>query len=222
MDSVVRPKLHGVTLSHGDNAQHDFLIVMLHGFNSSAAIFAPVGEQYWDHVKNAFVFTPNGAVQDGPDRFHWFDFAGKTSDEIYGGVEEACRAVNETVDGYLDRLGLPDRAVFYVGFSQGATIALHAGLTRANRIGGILSFSGQLILQDRLRASVQARPPVCLVHGRDDTTTPVDKMADALSVLMREKIPTSSHVCAGLGHGLNKDAIVHGLRFLKERTAVCR
>lgn len=214
MDAITTPVLQGVTKWHDEIAYPNCLIVMLHGFNSTAEIFSKIGDQYSPHLKSAYFFIPNGPVEAENGGFHWFDFKGLDGDSIYQGIEDACVQVNQTVDHYLEELRLTDREVFFVGFSQGASIALHAGLMRRNPIAGILSFSGQIIQPDRLRVSVNAHPPVCLIHGRDDTAVPIDKMADAMSFLMRDGTAVDNHPCDGLGHNLNKEALIHGLQFL--------
>ncbi|MFP6712933.1 MAG: dienelactone hydrolase family protein [Rhodospirillales bacterium] len=212
MDAFFTPPLSGIQEWHGKSEVKN-LIVMLHGFNSSGDEFSKVSEQFSKHFQNAYVVTPNGPICDG-DEYRWFNTNGSATDNMYFEIEDACSMVNQTVDYYLNEFNLTPQDVFYVGFSQGAIVALHSGLTRNDQIGGILSFSGQILNAGKLSDSIRSRPPILLVHGANDSTIPVEKISDANSFFMKEKISVKNHICRDLGHNLNKEALVNGLRFL--------
>jgi phospholipase/carboxylesterase len=65
--------------------------------------------------------------------------------------------------------------VVLAGFSQGAAIALHAGVRQARPLAGIMALSMPIPLPERLAeeiSTVNAHIPVFLAHGTQDQVVP--------------------------------------------------
>ena len=91
---------------------------------------------------------------------------------------------------------------------------LHENLVRYGHVAGVVSYSGHLMKPTRLRELIRSLPPVCLIHGREDPVIPIGTMSNAISFLMSEGVKVTSHVCTGLKHSINREAAVHGTRFM--------
>ena len=68
---------------------------------------------------------------------------------------------------------------------------------------------------ESLEAEIRARPPVMLVHGTEDPLLPVALMGEAEAALKRAGVAVESHVREGLGHGIDEEGVMLGMRFLK-------
>lgn len=71
-----------------------------------------------------------------------------------------------------------------LGFSQGAFLALTAGLTNPGRFHGVIAVGGWVnpeVAADLLRA--RPRIEVVLVHGTDDDRVPISRAEEALRIL---------------------------------------
>ena len=68
----------------------------------------------------------------------------------------------------IEKETLPKERIFVGGFSQGAVIAILAGLSYVHKLGGIISLSGYLPLRNSLASHIKNRPPIWMAHGTAD------------------------------------------------------
>lgn len=131
--------------------------------------------------------------------------------------------VNDAVDWLQARDGIS--RVVVVGYSAGGTLALMSGLSRPDSVAAIISVAGATDLAalnktttfEKLKAdisayvgqsspevvspiaqSVEAAPPIFLIHGKDDVIVPV-----AQGVIMAERLRDKKllfKVVPGVGH----------------------
>jgi phospholipase/carboxylesterase len=108
----------------------------------------------------------------GRSALAWFDvYACNRSRIDEEGIEEAAAGLARVI-ARERRRGVPAERIVLAGFSQGGTLALHAGLQRAGSIGGIIALSGALPFLERVPPPTSAPPPVFLAHGYFDTVVP--------------------------------------------------
>lgn len=93
-------------------------------------------------------------------------------------------------------------------------MSLHVSTRLDAEIGGVVSFSGALLAPDQLDAKITARPPVLLVHGRDDEVVPFQAMTIAEAVLSQNDVPVKSLARDGLGHGIDPEGFKEAAAFL--------
>lgn len=101
----------------------------------------------------------------------WYDLFGlsENSREDDAGIEVAKNYVHRLIDEEISN-GVPPSRILVGGFSMGAALALYAGLTYKQKIGGIVSLSGFLLQRTKLPGSHTANltTPVFLGHGTYD------------------------------------------------------
>lgn len=154
--------------------QSDIAVVFLHGLGSSGYDFLPwiqkffpEGQIFWrlPHAKARPVTWLGGEVAPA-----WYDLfeASIRSKEDVEGLELACNFVHDQLNS-LSQLGC--KKIILAGFSQGAALALHAGLKYDKTLAGIAAFSGYL----PQRANLQVKVPqhVWLSHGAEDQVLPM-------------------------------------------------
>jgi phospholipase/carboxylesterase len=147
--------LHGVGSHEGDlmtlapYLDPRFYIVSARAPNTLAP-----GSYAWFHVQ----FTPQGPVINPEEaersRLRLLDFIG------------------ELVETY----GVDPAGVYIMGFSQGAIMGLSLGLTRPDRLAGLVAHSGRILPEIRpIMASPDALRglPVFVAHGTADAVLPI-------------------------------------------------
>jgi phospholipase/carboxylesterase len=154
-------------------------VIAVHGLADSAAEV----DGFADYVVGAF---PTAGVRwvfpkapprpvtlwGGRNALAWFDvYACNRSRVDENGIEEATAYLTRVISRERRR-GVPPERIVLAGFSQGGTLALHAGLQRAGSIGGIIALSGALPFLERVPAPSPASPPLFLAHGYFDTVVP--------------------------------------------------
>ena len=197
------------------------LVVLLHGWGADGDDLIPLADEWGGALPHAAFAAP-----DAPEPHpmlatgrQWFDLGAQpvdlSSERSAAAVEKAADAVNRFADTELARLGLPPGAVAFAGFSQGATVALVAGLGRSGGCAGLVAYSGALA-GGRVPAKVGERPRALLRHGEMDDVVPPISMDVAAKALSAAGIAVESHLVPGLGHGIDSGGIDRGGAFLGE------
>ena len=199
-----------VVLLHGVGADGHDLIDLAHAWAPAlpdAAFVAPHGPEGYDNQ------VPGGAAH-GPGR-QWFSLADRLPAALDAGAARAAPLLDAYVAAELDRLALAPDAVALMGFSQGAMMALHAGLRRRPPPKGILAYAGALLELPGLAAACSGHPPTLLVHGEDDNVVSFARAGAAEAALHRLGIPVQTLWCPGLGHAIDDAGLSTGALFLQ-------
>lgn len=201
-----------VVLCHGVGADGYDLIDLAPGWSHAlpdAVFVAPNAPEPYDGV-------PPGSEFGGRQ---WFSLADRTPSVLQEGARRAAPALARFVDGHLERRGLARDACALVGFSQGAMMALYAGLRRTPPPRAILAYSGALLATPGPASEVAGKPPVLLVHGRDDEVVPFEHGPAAERGLRALGVPVETVWCEGLGHGIDDAGLSAGALFLQRAFA---
>lgn len=105
----------------------------------------------------------------------WFDL--KTLD-MYGpedesGIKNATANIQTMIQSEISA-GIPANRIIVGGFSQGGALALHAGLTSTNTLGGIVALSCWLPLHKSFPGALKTDDtvPIFQCHGEVDPVVP--------------------------------------------------
>ena len=177
------------------------LLILLHGYGSTPAIMAAMGQQLQSVLPGLTVQTPQGepAPHGG---YRWFPIQSASEQEIERGVSHAATGLHRYLDEQKQSLGLSESKVILGGFSQGAILALHVGLRRSQELGGVLAYSGFLSGRQHL-GEITSRPHVVLVHGQNDPIVPVSAHHLTRQALESAGVPVTAHVSAHTGHSVD-------------------
>ena len=93
-------------------------------------------------------------------------------------------------------------------------MALHVGLRRRSAPAAIVGLSGVIAGADELRNEIACRPPVLLIHGSHDEVIPVGALYLTREAVSAAGVPVDCHVCEGLGHGIDDEAVERTEAFL--------
>ncbi|MDX9768684.1 MAG: alpha/beta hydrolase [Ectothiorhodospiraceae bacterium] len=182
-------------------------VIWLHGLGADGHDFEPIVPEFdlpaTTTVRFVFPHAPVRpvTVNAGMRMRAWYDFArmdlvgSETWEHISESVQQVRALMAEEV-----RLGIAPERVFLAGFSQGGVIALHAGLTHPEPIGGVIALSTYLPFAERV--APRQRPAVFLAHGQHDPVIPLaaaerarDWLKDAGCDLRWQVYPMQHSVC---------------------------
>jgi phospholipase/carboxylesterase len=185
--------------------------VLCHGLGADAFDLIDLAPS-WQHACPDALFASVHAPFSHDSGFgrQWWSVADRSPPVVEAGVRTAAPYLHGFLDAELNRLGLPGDAYAIMGFSQGAMMALFAGLRRPVAPRAILAFSGALIAPESLATELSGRPPVLLVHGDADEVVPVSRSHDAEAVLAAAEVPVEAHYIPRLGHGIDDSGISLG------------
>ena len=170
------PTLETIELQSGAAPQAS--LIVLHGLGADGSDFVPVAQQLDLSAQGGarFVFphAPRRpvTVNGGHVMRAWYDVAGFDGPvaEDAAGIRAAAAQIAALIARENAR-GIPDARIVLAGFSQGASMTLHAGLRHPRRLAGLLALSGYLPLAVTLaaeRSAANAAVPIFLAHGEID------------------------------------------------------
>jgi phospholipase/carboxylesterase len=198
------------------------LVVLLHGFGADGTDLIEIGRVWQPWLPDAAFVAPHApepCLAGGSGR-QWFSLTFRDPGERWRGVNAAAPGLQALLDAELAAAGLGPESLALVGFSQGAMMALHAGLRRTPAPAAIIGLSGALVLEpgagpDSLAAAGLSRPPVFLAHGDQDDVIPPGSLFDSAETLGAAGIPAEWHLSAGTAHGIDDGALRHAGLFLR-------
>ena len=194
------------------------LVLLLHGLGADGNDLIGLAEHWGRLLPEAAFAAPDAPelCDMAPAGRQWFSLGDRTPRRMADGIARAADALNAEIDARLAALGLSERDLALVGFSQGTMMSLHVAYRRAAPCAGVLGFSGSLVGGERLSGELRARPPAFLIHGDADDVVPVGALFDAAATLGACGVPVQWHVSSGIGHGIAPDGLELGGRFLRD------
>ena len=103
------------------------------------------------------------------------------SDDCYNfqEAEKSSQKIKDLIEEEVKLIGGKYENVFVGGFSQGACLSLHTGLTYKHLIGGVISLSGALFSQTKILESNKTLK-IFVGHGKKDEVIPYNTNQESL------------------------------------------
>lgn len=193
------------------------LVVLLHGVGADGFDLIDLAPGWGAALPDALFLAPHApeAFDMAPQGRQWFSLEDRNPDRMLAGVESAAAWLQPRLAESLAILGLARRDMALMGFSQGAMLALQAGLFHPERCAGVLAYSGALLGAARLDAAPRPAPPILLVHGEADEVVPVSASRQAEQALRAQGIAVEVAYRPRLGHGIDDHGIALGASALR-------
>jgi phospholipase/carboxylesterase len=211
------PRLSGPSRppASGGNPRH--LVILLHGLGADGNDLIGLAPYWARLLPNAEFLSPNAPFpcDTAPYGYQWFSSQDRSAEAALGGVRAAAPILDAFIDEALEKRDLGSCDLALVGFSQGTMMSLFVGLRRAERIAGIVGFSGRLLAPELLATELRSRPPVLLVHGTEDPLVPYGSLAAAETTLKAAGVPVETVTSVGIGHSIDDQGLRRGGQFLK-------
>jgi phospholipase/carboxylesterase len=178
------------------------LIILLHGWAETGASMAPLAQVLRAKFPQAALLAPDAPEPAGAGRGgrQWYTIRRSEDAGWLDRVAGAVQALEPWVRVQQQRLGVSAPATAFVGFSQGATVAMETASRHDGIAGRVLAFSGRFILMPLLA------PRHCtlhLFHGAADTVVPSSHATLALEHLAALRGDATIDIAHGVGHELH-------------------
>jgi len=182
------------------------LVVLLHGYAANGGQLIGLGKQLQQSLPDVEFVAPHGPVSLFATNLRAWAELRVPFDEVHlwRGIVATAPHLDDFVDGERDRLELSDKQVAFVGFSQGAMMALHVGLRRSEPPAAIVAYSGFVVGRKHLD-EITVRPPVTLIHGEDDPVVPIEAMRLTAAALEEVDVPVETFILPDLGHTIDAE-----------------
>ena len=157
-------------------------LIWLHGLGASGNDFVPLlpdlkldpklGLRFiFPHASNHPVTINGGYVMPS-----WFDILtlGPNPTIDLTSFENSLNAIHALINNEINS-GVPANKIILCGFSQGGSLALHAGLTYPKQLAGLIGLSTFLLdehQQSYQKSQANRNTPILLAHGTQDPVVP--------------------------------------------------
>lgn len=200
-----------------------YLVIFLHGYGSNGEDLLSLCNEFSNILPEAHFISPN-AVQpwEGgfPGCYQWFSlnsgFDSKGIEEMAPDIKKSSNILSDFIDEQLVRFSLTRENLFLIGFSQGAMMSMHQGLTSKEKLAGIVAFSGKLASPDLLGEELSSKPEICLIHGESDPVVPFDYFLKAKDILEEHNFSFEAHSIPNLEHSIDLQGIEYAQNFIKK------
>lgn len=178
-------------------------VIWLHGLGADGHDFAPVVPELrlGDESPVRFVF-PHAplrpiTINRGYIMRGWYDVtdAAFNEDHDLTGIRASTATIHALIEDEIAR-GIPSHRIVLAGFSQGGCIALHGGPSCPHKLAGVMALSSYTVLNrdpEWIAAPANAKTPVFLAHGTQDTIIPHRFGERSVAVLRERGYPVEWH-----------------------------
>lgn len=206
----------------------DKAVVLLHGFGADSDDMVGLVNYYAPKLPNVAFYCPDAptAVPCYSIGRQWFPMENLEQIAISSPEElsviavsmrpyiaKASAEINDLLDKIISANNLAAKDVVLGGFSQGGILALTAGLSRPESLGGILAFS---TMTEIIPAEVKSRPPVLFTYGLEDNILPRHSFLSTIKSLESLGVPLTVNAVPDMGHTINYDTLLTSGAFLQK------
>ncbi|WP_142847797.1 alpha/beta hydrolase [Telmatospirillum sp. J64-1] len=218
------PALSGPSVPPASGGKPKQLVIFLHGVGSDGNDLIALAPYFAQALPDAEFLSPNAPqpFDMAPFGFQWFSLQDRSPEAIGAGVRQTLPVLNAFIDAELEKRGLTDADLALVGFSQGTMMSLHAALRRPRACAVVVGYSGLLADPESLPGEIKSRPPVLLIHGEADDVVPFGLHPAAVEALERAGVPVLAMTRPGLGHSIDQEGLVAGIRFVAQSFGAAR
>ncbi|MEO5805887.1 alpha/beta fold hydrolase [Devosia sp.] len=214
--------LSGPMLAPLSGAEPKHLVVLLHGFGSDGADLIGLAPHFQPLLPDALFVAPDApqTVPGYPSGFQWFAL-NYDSDRV-ANRQHGLPVARPVLVGFLNQLweqtGLSAKDTVLIGFSQGAMMALHVGLSLPEALLGVVAFSGAF--EPSANFGDVPKAPVCIVHGDQDQVVPAYLGDAAAAGLRAAGYDVRHYVARGVGHGISPDGLAFASDFVRDVASI--
>ena len=207
------------------------IVLLLHGYGRNAHYMVKMADEIRGHVPDALVLCPHGPedlntknisvagdhmlhipeeIQDAKEendsemRRQWFPIEGGLFDLIPR-LQGISIRLNSFLDRQRDMLGLADKDIAIMGFSQGAGTALYTAYAREKEIAALVCHSA-IVIKDAEQSDFKSTPRTLFLYGDKDPEFAQDIYQRSYDwVSGYTKGGSRCEVISGLGHTTNAE-----------------
>ncbi len=199
-------------------------VIWLHGLGADGHDFEPLIPELGIRERGMRVLLPHApkmpvTLNGGMNMRAWYDIYEMSLARIdEAGIMRSVALMHQLIDQEVAR-GIASENILLAGFSQGGVIALHAGLTYGQALGGVMLLSGYIALPEALAAErlpANRQLPIFIGHGSEDPVVPIALAVQAANLLENFGNPLEKHLYR-MEHSVSAPEIEHMKDWLQAR-----
>lgn len=180
----------------------DKVLIMIHGRGADARDILGIASHL--NVQEYALFAPEATNNT------WYPYSFMAPTEQNGSwLSSALDLVKETVDNATEK-GISAENIYFLGFSQGACLALEFVARNAKKYGGVVALTGGLI-GDRIDQENYSGnfngTPIFMGTGNPDPHVPIERVKESAKILEKMNAKVHLKVYEGKAHSVSQDEI---------------
>lgn len=182
--------------------QAEKAIIMLHGRGSSAESIISLAQHL--NLGNTAVLAPQAA------NHSWYPYSFLAPIEDNQPALDSALEVISQITADVVAAGIPLNKLYFLGFSQGACLALEYAARNASGYGGIIAFTGGLIgktLNIQKYSGDFLHTPILITTGDPDPHVPLTRVQESTVILKKMNAEVSTRVYKGRIHTIQMEEI---------------
>ncbi|MBI2707539.1 MAG: dienelactone hydrolase family protein [Proteobacteria bacterium] len=204
-----------LTLPPASGKKPDSIVVLFHGYGDIGENFLFLGALLGQFLPDTLFVAPDGPIdcKTIPSGKQWLSASKNNRPQLLKEIKNLTPSLNRYLDDLLKTYDLPPEKMAFLGFSQGARIALHIGLRRPT-CAGIVAMSGSYL--DDPEAMNFSQPPILIIHGIEDKKAPVSLARESHKQLDALKMPVTLILLPGVEHDVDPQGLSIAGEFLQD------
>lgn len=178
------------------------VLIMIHGRGGSAEDILSLAN--FLNVKDFALLAPQA------NNHSWYPYsfmAPLSQNEPW--LSAALSLIKETLNDAI-AAGIAEENIYFLGFSQGACLALEFVTRNATQFGGVAAFTGGLIgdriYQENYKGDFK-QTPVFIGSSDPDPHVPVERVNETKRILQSMNADVTEKIFQNMGHTITKDEI---------------
>ncbi len=184
-------------------------LVLLHGRGSSARGIIPLMDQF--ELSAPYAMAPEATNQS------WYPYSFMAPRERNQPALDTALSVVDQVVSDLQVKGFAKEQIYFVGFSQGACLALEYATNNAARYGGIVAFTGGLIgetIDPSLYKGEFQGTPIFISGGDMDHHVPLERMQQTKNLVEKLGARARLEIYPGKPHSISMEELILAKEFI--------
>lgn len=198
--SITRSNLNEPLIFLPAQSEPEQLFVLLHGESAAPKQLLPLVRAIQGAFPLSVIAVPYGPVYESASAYWWCEQAGPNSESDLRQTSLVVSGLAARVKEMQMKYGLVSEQTALAGFSQGAVIALEAGVAHPELAGRILAFSGRYT---SFPVYVPKTTTLHFFHGASDSVAKVSKVKELLAHIAGLQGDATLDIASKIGHELH-------------------
>jgi phospholipase/carboxylesterase len=192
------------------------LLLLLHGVGSNENDLFSFANQLPDQF---LVVSARAPFSIAEGSYKWYEVDFSTGKPVIDAqqAEKSRNILLQFINQLAEKHRIDTQQVYLGGFSQGAIMSYSVGLTRPDKVKGIIALSGRVLEQIKPNMAEMAQFKnfkALIIHGKNDNVLPLQYAKEAKVLLEKQQIATTFHEL-DMGHTISKKTIELVVDWLK-------
>lgn len=192
------------------------LVIFIHGYGANGKDLLSLAGPFSKVIKNAIFVAPDAPFVNPfyPNSYYWFELENFSQEYLEKQVNKVVPLVEELISSMQKKYDLNNKNTYIMGFSQGAMLTLHTGLSQAEPFKALVSFSGGCLDQPQ-NDYVKNKSYSILSHGKQDDVLPWQYTENAANFLTSKSVPHEVIYLENDRHTISELALMQVIGYLR-------